>query len=142
MPAWWSGRSATSARSTRDRPTPSARRFLPRRRSSRMRPPADPATAGAVDDTVPPAAPAGLGGGAGRGAGVTLAAQAAPLPPPAASVVVLARLLGPRDYGLFAVALRGRRAGRGRPGSRPDHGRDPGSSPHRGPARRAVLGEH
>ncbi|MGY1708521.1 lipopolysaccharide biosynthesis protein [Geodermatophilus sp. SYSU D00758] len=71
--------------------------------------PADPATApvAAVPAAHPPAGTAagGLGRIAARGAGVTLAAQAARIVLQLASVVVLARLLGPRDYGLFAVGL-------------------------------------
>ncbi|MGY1796622.1 lipopolysaccharide biosynthesis protein [Geodermatophilus sp. SYSU D00525] len=51
------------------------------------------------------AAPAGLGRTAARGAGVTLAVQVARILVQMASVVVLARLLAPRDYGLFAVGL-------------------------------------
>ncbi len=46
-----------------------------------------------------------LGRAAARGAGVTLAGQAARIVLQLASVAVLARLLDPRDYGLFAVGL-------------------------------------
>jgi PST family polysaccharide transporter len=54
-----------------------------------------------------PAGPArdGLGRAAARGAGVTLAGQGARILLQLASVTVLARLLDPRDYGLFAVGL-------------------------------------
>jgi PST family polysaccharide transporter len=57
-----------------------------------------------------PAAPhrrpaADLGRVAARGAGVTLAAQSVRIVLQLASVVVLARLLAPRDYGLLAVGL-------------------------------------
>lgn len=68
--------------------------------------PAPPPLGTAPTATVEPAAaPGGLGRVAARGAGVTLAAQAGRIVLQLASVVVLARLLGPRDYGLFAVGL-------------------------------------
>lgn len=68
---------------------------------------------GAQADVLPsPAVPAdpsptrdGLGRIAARGAGVTLAGQGARILLQLASVAVLARLLDPRDYGLFAVGL-------------------------------------
>jgi O-antigen/teichoic acid export membrane protein len=60
--------------------------------------------------SVPPAADGtaptdGLGRSAARGAGVTLAGQGARILLQLASVTVLARLLDPSDYGLFAVGL-------------------------------------
>lgn len=76
--------------------------------------PADLAAVPAEDATLPAAAPAagvtatpraGLGGVAARGAGVTLLGQGARILLQFASVVVLARLLSPRDYGLMAVGL-------------------------------------
>ncbi|MGY2085980.1 lipopolysaccharide biosynthesis protein [Blastococcus sp. SYSU DS0539] len=75
-----------------------------------MSPPVEPATAPAgtapVEPSPPPPAGAGrLGRVAARGAGVTLAAQGGRIFLQLASVVVLARLLDPRDYGLFAVGL-------------------------------------
>jgi len=56
---------------------------------------------------VPPAPgePSDLGRTAARGAGITLAVQSVRIVLQVASVVVLARLLSPRDYGLLAVAL-------------------------------------
>lgn len=53
----------------------------------------------------PAAADADLGGMAARGAAVTLLGQGARIVLQLASVVVLARLLSPRDYGLMAVGL-------------------------------------
>ncbi|MGY1692666.1 lipopolysaccharide biosynthesis protein [Geodermatophilus sp. SYSU D01105] len=50
-------------------------------------------------------APADLGRVAARGAGVTLVGQGLRILLQLASVVVLARLLAPRDYGLLAVGL-------------------------------------
>jgi O-antigen/teichoic acid export membrane protein len=52
-----------------------------------------------------PAARQELGRTAARGAGVTLAGQALRILLQLSSVVVLARLLSPRDYGLMAVGL-------------------------------------
>ncbi|RZU34452.1 lipopolysaccharide biosynthesis protein [Blastococcus saxobsidens] len=49
--------------------------------------------------------PEGLGRAAARGAGVTLAGQGLRILLQLASVVVLARLLSPEDYGLLAVGL-------------------------------------
>lgn len=54
---------------------------------------------------VPPASAEGLGRTAARGAAVTLAGQGTRILLQLASVVVLARLLSPRDYGLMAVGL-------------------------------------
>lgn len=69
-------------------------------------------TAGTLAHPAPPAASSspppsrpGLGGVAARGAGITLAGQGARILLQFASVVVLARLLSPRDYGLMAVGL-------------------------------------
>ncbi|WP_448621148.1 lipopolysaccharide biosynthesis protein [Geodermatophilus sp. URMC 65] len=60
-------------------------------------------------DAGPPPGPTGTGDGLGRvaarGAGVTLAGQGARILLQLASVTVLARLLDPRDYGLFAIGL-------------------------------------
>lgn len=54
----------------------------------------------------PPAAPSpGLGAQAARGAAVTLAAQGGKVLVQVVSVVVLARLLSPHDYGLIAMVL-------------------------------------
>ncbi|WP_204331650.1 oligosaccharide flippase family protein [Geodermatophilus sabuli] len=47
----------------------------------------------------------GLSGATARGAGLTLAGQAARILVQFASVVVLARMLSPRDYGLLAIGL-------------------------------------
>lgn len=55
--------------------------------------------------TAPEGAGAGLSGVAARGAGITLLGQGARILLQFASVVVLARLLSPRDYGLMAVGL-------------------------------------
>ncbi|MGY1606523.1 MULTISPECIES: lipopolysaccharide biosynthesis protein [unclassified Geodermatophilus] len=72
---------------------------------------AEPPPHGTTTDTLPSAAsqPAGSGPGLGRvaarGAGVTLAGQGARILLQFASVVVLARLLSPHDYGLMAVGL-------------------------------------
>jgi PST family polysaccharide transporter len=52
-----------------------------------------------------PSAPADLGSVAARGAGITLVGQGGRILLQLASVVVLARLLAPRDYGLLAVGL-------------------------------------
>lgn len=72
-----------------------------------MPPPAD--GSGAPADLLPSPTPAahgdGLGRAAARGAGVTMAGQGARILLQLASVTVLARLLDPRDYGLFAVGL-------------------------------------
>lgn len=57
------------------------------------------------DEVVPSPAAAGLGGVAARGAAITLLGQGARIVLQFASVVVLARLLSPRDYGLMAVGL-------------------------------------
>jgi O-antigen/teichoic acid export membrane protein len=65
-------------------------------------PEASPGTAPA---SPPSPAGDGLGRVAARGAGVTLAGQGARILLQLASVTVLARLLDPRDYGLFAVGL-------------------------------------
>ncbi len=62
-------------------------------------PPAAPPT------TPPTTPPSDLGRVAARGAGVTLAGQGARILLQLASVVVLARLLSPEDYGLLAVGL-------------------------------------
>jgi O-antigen/teichoic acid export membrane protein len=73
-----------------------------------MSPAAEPRTGTAGTLTPPPAeteAEPGLGGVAARGAGITLAGQGARILLQLASVVVLARLLSPRDYGLMAVGL-------------------------------------
>ncbi len=48
---------------------------------------------------------AGLGGRAARGAAITLVGQATRILLQTVTVVVLARLLSPRDYGLFAIVL-------------------------------------
>jgi O-antigen/teichoic acid export membrane protein len=53
----------------------------------------------------PPEKPGGLGRTAARGAAVTLAGQGTRILLQLVSVVVLARLLSPRDYGLMAVGL-------------------------------------
>lgn len=52
-----------------------------------------------------PPPPPGLGARAARGAAVTLAAQAAKVVIQVVSVVVLARLLTPHDYGLLAMVV-------------------------------------
>jgi O-antigen/teichoic acid export membrane protein len=62
----------------------------------------------APETTAPPehgADTSGLGRAAARGAGVTLVAQVLRILLQLLSVVVLARLLAPRDYGLLAVGL-------------------------------------
>lgn len=57
-------------------------------------------------ETMPsPVPPQGLAGRAARGAAVTLIGQVARMALQLASVVVLARLLAPRDYGLLAMVL-------------------------------------
>jgi PST family polysaccharide transporter len=70
--------------------------------------PDSPTTAGVAADTLPPAPetpPLDLGRAAARGARATLAGQGARILLQLVSVVVLARLLAPHDYGLFAIAL-------------------------------------
>jgi PST family polysaccharide transporter len=68
-------------------------------------PPAEAAHSPADAANSSAGAAAGLGGRAARGAGVTLAGQGTRILLQTASVVVLARLLSPRDYGLMAVGL-------------------------------------
>jgi O-antigen/teichoic acid export membrane protein len=67
-----------------------------------------PRTQATPADTLAPAPetpPPDLGRVAARGAGVTLAGQGTRILLQLASVTVLARLLAPRDYGLFAMGL-------------------------------------
>jgi PST family polysaccharide transporter len=70
-----------------------------------MRSTADRQAGPAAPATGPAATAPGLGGTAARGAGITLAGQGTRILLQTASVVVLARLLSPRDYGLMAVGL-------------------------------------
>lgn len=68
--------------------------------------PDSPSALGGRAGTAPPEAPLpDLGRVAARGAGATLAGQGARILLQLVSVVVLARLLAPRDYGLFAIGL-------------------------------------
>ena len=67
--------------------------------------PHPPAPGAAAVPPTPEGPPRDLGRVAARGAGITLAGQGARILLQLASVTVLARLLDPRDYGLFAVGL-------------------------------------
>jgi O-antigen/teichoic acid export membrane protein len=66
--------------------------------------PAEQATAEYRDEATPAIAPR-LGAQAARGAAVTLAAQGGKVLVQVVSVVILARLLSPHDYGLIAMVL-------------------------------------